>query len=276
MAVTIADLDWQDDSQLLYSIVVSNYSWLMSVTVVEGYKGKARIADYDISLPLLKAFDCDVPSTNDIALNGKDVTINPYDFRIPVCSGDIEGTWLNGYAMDATEYYLDNLAAYLSEIIGTEIKSTVFAAILTEGAADAVVEKVTVTAGDGTAAGALATLHSFVDGLSDEFLDKAYDEGYWNEYIIHISPRTYSLLTQNADLHSYPVVSGFSVIANSALSGDEMICTPDRNILVAFDDTVDANTFRVVSKQELSQEIIVGQLAFGGSYRDSERIAITA
>lgn len=276
MAVTIANLEWQDDSQLLYSIVVNNYSWLSGVTVVEGYKGKAKVADYDIELPLLKPFDCDVPSTNDIVLNGKDVTIDPYDFRIPVCSGDIEGTWLNGYAMNATEYYLNNLAGYLSEIIGAEIKLIVFRDILTEGLADSLVKKVAVTAGDGTAAGALATLHSFVDGLSDTFLAEAYSEGYWNDYIIHVSPRTYSLLTQNSDMHAFPVVAGFSVVANGTLTGDEMICTPDRNVLVAFDDTADANTFRVVSKQELSQEIIVGQLAFGGSYRDSKRIAITA
>ena len=71
------------------------------------------------------------------------------------------------------------------------------------------------------------------------------------------------------------MVCGMSVVANKAIPEGEAICTPAKNVLVVFDDTQDVNTFSVVTKAELSQEILVGAMAFGGSYRDSKKIAIT-
>jgi len=276
MALTIANLEYQNDTVLLGKLIINQYTWFNSISVVEGFKGKARVTGAEFPDGLLRELDCDDVDT-DSNIVGKDVDVIDYKMSIPVNQCDLHGTWLAHWARtykDSENLYIETLLPYISEALGSEIKAKVFAQILAEAATDTDVEKVAVTPSGGTHASAVATLTSFVNGLSDEFLANSFSGGWWSSPLIHVSPRLYSDLTANVPNTSF--FGGFFVEPNSVLTGDEIICTYDRNILVAFDDTMDVNQFKLVKKPFESKSYLIGTVAFGGSYLDSKKIVISS
>lgn len=276
MAVTIANLEYQNDTVFLRSLLIDTYAWLSGCSIVEGYKGKATVADFSVTDFLLIPQDC-VLDTIPLGVKGKQVEIVNYGFSIPVERCDLHGTWLAHFARtynEAPQVYYENLMPYLIEKVGAELRYDVVTDIMAEAALDTAVQKITVTAYVDTPEGAKATLDSFIHGMGLPYLTVTFGDSFWRTNTIYVSPKLYTKFMTHGDGDEF--YAGFYIEPEVALSGAEMFATPKSNILVAFDSTEDVNQFKVVPKDELNTDYIVGSIAFGGSYLDSSRIVISA
>ena len=126
-------------------------------------------------------------------------------------------------------------------------------------------------------ASAYAGVATFIKGFTVAFLTESLGGGWYDRaYEIFVSPTTYSLLTLHlSDKTESVYVGAYRVRPEKALTANEMFCTNSRNILGVFDETYDLATIKVVPKEWINTDYIIGGLSFGGSYVDSSKITIT-
>ena len=125
MALTIANLPYQEDRGFLHTILRETYSWFDYKSVLVGYKGKATISNFTIGSDLLIPFDC-VANTIDTDLAAKEIKLIEYGFSFPVERCDLQATWLNAFAQkyqNASEVYIENLMPYVAQQLSYEVRA---------------------------------------------------------------------------------------------------------------------------------------------------------
>jgi len=257
------------------------YSWFDFISIISGYKEQSIIADFAFSGQILSDADCVVDS-NDITVAAKEVPVNWYNFSLPVSRCDLHKTWLSAFA-DKYEgeenIFFENLRPYIVEKIGFEVREHIISDMINEAKNDTSVTKIAATAVTDEAT-AYSAIVDFVKAIPLPLKKKALDISWYEDtYVLYVDSNTFTLASLHlADKNNggaYIYVGGFRVEADALLDQDQMYFTSRRNILAVFDDLSDVNKTKIISKEELNLDYIIGGIAVGGSYVNGNDILIT-
>ena len=292
MSVVIGDLKWQNDKKQFHDELDKLGHWWSAMTVLKGYKGKA-------TLNLIDLFDitqlgnlCDIPYAGDIFVDSKEVEIKTYSTKLSIPRCSLKSKHLSSLlkkganSTDENEIFLDNLINILFKANNSEFLGYVIGDVLAEAAADANVSKIAVPAVTNPDSASTA-IKAFIDGLPPAIVSEALSDEKENEYVhIFVSTELLALLhrhyddsnnksSYNKDDGKSMFIEGYKINAIGGFSGSQMLAVNLSNVAIFIDDENDVDDFKVIYKEEINTDLIIGAISLAGSFLDSYKLAIS-